>query len=97
MPYKTSSLADEDIVRIYVQGARTFDAAQAELYFNDLIRCFDLLTERPLIARKRSEFSPPVRVHFHRAHVIVYFVRAEEILIVRGLDGRQDWQELFRA
>jgi toxin ParE1/3/4 len=97
MSYRTTSLADEDIIRIYVYGERIFGTAQAELYFADLIRCFDLLAERPLIARERPELNPPVRVHFHKAHVIAYLVKADEILIVRVLDGRQDWVEYFRT
>ena len=76
MPYETTSLADEDVVRAYVYGNRMFGTAQAESYFADLIRCFDLLAEHPLLARERPEFTPPVRVHFHKAHVIAYLLIA---------------------
>jgi toxin ParE1/3/4 len=97
MPYRTTPLADTDIIDLYVYGARHFGAAQAELYFADLARCFDLLAERPLIARERRDLNPPVRVHFHHAHVIAYLVMADEILIVRVLDARQDWAEYLRS
>ena len=51
MPYETTSLADEDVIRVYVYGNRMFGTAQAESYFADLIRCFDLLAEHPLLVR----------------------------------------------
>jgi toxin ParE1/3/4 len=74
-----------------------FGVVQAEQYFVDLIGCFDLLAERPRIGRERPELNPPMRVHFHKAHIIAYHVTADEILIVRVLDGRQDWIEYLRT
>jgi toxin ParE1/3/4 len=96
MPYRTTLLADEDVIRIYVNGVRTFGTVQAEQYFANLVSCFDLLAERPLIGRERPELNPPMRVHFHKAHIIAYVVTADEILIVRVLDARQDWAEYLR-
>jgi toxin ParE1/3/4 len=95
--YKTTVLADEDLIGIYSYGARIFGAPQAERRFADLMVCFELLAERPMVARERPELSPPVRVHFHKTHVIAYLVRGDEILIVRVLDGRQDWVEYLRS
>jgi plasmid stabilization system protein ParE len=37
-----------------------------------------------------------VRVHFHKSHAIAYILDLKGILIVRVLDGRQDWAEYFR-
>ncbi len=70
--------------------------AQAERYFADLRECFDLLSEQPMVARERPELNPPVRVHCHKAHVIAYLVKQDGILIVRVLEGRQDWAEYLR-
>ena len=42
------------------------------------------------MARERSEFQPPMRLHSYRAHVIVYIVESSGILIVRVLHRRQD-------
>ena len=92
MACKTTAQADIDIISIYVQGARDFGAAQAEKYHAGLVRCFDLLSDNPLLARERSEFSPPVRLYFYEAHVIVYMQEGNDILIVRVLHGRQDWE-----
>lgn len=35
---------------------------------------------------------PPARFYFYRAHIIVYLIRDDYILIVRVLHGRQDWE-----
>ena len=50
-----------------------------------------------MAGRERPELSPPVRVHFHKAHVIAYLVQSDGILIVRVLDARQDWVTDLRS
>jgi toxin ParE1/3/4 len=97
MHYRTTALADEDIIELYATGARRFGVAQAERYFTDLVSCFGLLAANKLLARERGEFTPPVRVHFHNSHVIVYLAQDDGILIIRVLDGRQNWEEYLRS
>ena len=65
--------------------------------FAGLQQCFELLADQPLLARERKELTPPIRIHVHRAHVVAYVVRADDVLIVRVLDGRQNWPELLQA
>jgi len=57
-----------------------------------LVAVFDLLADNPKIARERTEFNPPVRLHSYQAHLIVYIENADEILVIRVLHRRQDWQ-----
>ncbi|MFT3967865.1 MAG: type II toxin-antitoxin system RelE/ParE family toxin, partial [Sphingobium sp.] len=84
MTYRLSREADEDIVRIYVEGARLFGCAQAESYHQELKSLFELLAANPRMARERSEIVPPVRIHPYKAHLIVYVVDAsDDILIIR--------------
>ncbi|MGF7210838.1 toxin ParE1/3/4 [Skermanella aerolata] len=92
MNFKTTQKADEDIIAIYVYGAQEFGTAQAERYHAGLITSFEFLAEHPFAARERTEFNPPVRFHFYEAHVVVYVVTDEHVLIVRVLHGRQDWE-----
>lgn len=92
MNYKTTQKADEDIIGIYVYGAQQFGTAQAERYHAGLVECFEFLAEHPFAARERTEFNPSVRFHFYKAHVVVYVVTDEHLLIVRVLHGRQDWE-----
>jgi toxin ParE1/3/4 len=92
MIYRTTRRADQDIIDIYVHGAGEFGVDQAERYHEGLISVFDLLAENPLLARERTEFNPPVRLHPYQAHMIAYVIRDDGILIIRVLHGRQDWE-----
>ncbi len=92
MAYRTTIEADEDIVRIYVQGVTNFGAGQADAYFEGLFETFEILAVNPQMARERSELSPPVRIHPYGSHVVAYMIEGEDILIVRVLHGSQDWE-----
>jgi toxin ParE1/3/4 len=61
--YTTTRQADQDIIDIYMRGAADFGVDQAERYHNGLAAVFDRLTGNPNMARKRMEFTPPVRLH----------------------------------
>ncbi len=89
---RTTRQCDIDIINIYGYGVTAFGVAQAERYHEGLMASFDLLTRHPRMARERSEFTPPVRLHPYRSHMIVYLATAGDVLIVRVLHGRQDWE-----
>jgi toxin ParE1/3/4 len=92
-PYApTREAAEEDIISIYVYDAQKFGTAQAERDHDGLIKCFSFIADHPYAARERTEFTPPVRLHFYVSHVTVYIARDDHILIVRVLHGRQDWE-----
>ncbi|PPJ47297.1 type II toxin-antitoxin system RelE/ParE family toxin [Rhizobium sp. KAs_5_22] len=95
MTYRTTVEADRDIIEIYVLGAQQFGVAQSERYVDELFDSFELLAENPQMARERRELNPPMRLYPYHAHLIAYLVRDGDILIVRVLHGRQDWQGLF--
>jgi len=90
MLYKTTPEADNDLIGIYIRGFKKFGERQAEKYFSELENCFQILSETPLICRERTEFTPPVRIHHHGRHLIVYIIRGDLILIVRVLHDRMD-------
>jgi toxin ParE1/3/4 len=48
--------------------------------------------DRDIIGISRNGASPPVRLHPYRSHMIVYLLREDDILIVRILHGRQEWE-----
>ena len=91
MPYRLSERADQDVEDIAVFTIRTFGVQQAQKYHEGLKRSFEFLSENPLAARQRKTFSPPVRIHPSGAHVIVYVIDAEGVLIIRVLGASQDW------
>ena len=90
MSYKTTPEADNDLIGIYVHGFKYFGEEQAEKYFSELEDRFQLLSETPLICRERTEFIPPVRIHHHGRHLIIYVIRGDLILIVRVLHDSMD-------
>lgn len=51
-----------------------------------------LLSENPLLYRERDGFNPPVRIGYHRKHLIIYTIEYDYILIVRILHGYMDVQ-----
>ena len=90
--YRLSRRAEEDLIQIYVAGVLDFGVAQAEAYQDGLEAAFDLIAGYPEIARERREFTPPVRVHRFRSHVVIYLVDAEGPFVVRVRHGREDWE-----
>ena len=68
-----------------------FGEAQADAYFSGLQTTFEFLAENPRAARERIEFRQSVRVYPYQAHVLVYLLEGNDILIVRIRHGREDW------
>ena len=93
MRYRLSEKAAQDVTDVYVYGARQFGTAQAERYYQRIERLLHFLADNPLLARERLEFSPPVRIHPIEAHIIVYVLDDEGLLVLRILGGRQNWEQ----
>lgn len=92
MSYRLSEQAEEDVVRVYVQGTELFGVQQAVRYHRRLRATFELLAANPRMARERAEYDPPVRIHPVGSHVVVYVVDdRDEVLILRIRHGREDW------
>ena len=95
MAWRTSAAADEDIAGIEVYGTVTFGRQQAAQYVDDLFATLDVIATVPRIARERSEIRSRARLYPFRAHNIFYVVDGRDILILRVLGHRQDWQNLL--
>ncbi|MCI5047834.1 MAG: type II toxin-antitoxin system RelE/ParE family toxin [Aquisalinus sp.] len=92
MPYVLSKRAEEDVINIYAKGTALFGLEQAESYFAALMGTFDILGAYPMIARERREIDPPVRIHPHGAHIIVYTISEDGgTHILRVRHGRENW------
>ncbi|MBU2862723.1 type II toxin-antitoxin system RelE/ParE family toxin [Reinekea forsetii] len=93
MNYALSNKAEIDIIRIFVDGTRSFGAKQAEKYHVELEATFLFLAENPLVNREQKELEPPVRIHPFQSHLIAYIVTThDEIFIVRILHKHEDWR-----
>lgn len=59
-------------------------------YIDDLEATFQLLASSPFLSRERTEFNPPVRIHPHAHHLIIYLQTDYGIDIVRVLHENMD-------
>lgn len=85
MAYKISKEAVKDLTDIGKYTEQVWGKAQRRRYLSLLEKKFNAVSERPLQNRERFEFHPPVRIQHFLAHLIVYLVITDGILIVRVL------------
>lgn len=88
--YQLQPAAEQDLEGIWLYSVNRWGVPQADAYIDDLDECFHLLAEEPQLAPVRREFTPPVHIHSHRQHLIVYTLneqisKAQGIVIVRVL------------
>jgi len=88
--YRLSLAARRDLRAIYADSEATFGEAQADRYIAGLRFTLNFLADNPRAARERSEFAPPMRVHRYGAHVVIYILDDEGVLVVRVRHGRED-------
>jgi toxin ParE1/3/4 len=96
-PYRLAPRALDDLDDIWRYTAETWSVPQADRYIDDLARVFQTIAALPTLARERMEFDPPVRIHTHESHLIVYLLTADHVAILRLLGGRQDWVSILNA
>ena len=89
--------AEADLEDIWHYGAAEWSPEQADRYIDGLVAVFDLLRSMPRIARERTEFTPPVRIHPTGSHLVIYRIAAPHLEILRVVGGRQNWQNLLEA
>jgi toxin ParE1/3/4 len=94
MQIKKTILADEDLIDIYLYGCQNFGETKAEKYHAELHQAFVFLADNPFVSNERYEFDPPVRIHPHGKHLIVYTVEDSFILVIRVLHQRMDLNRL---
>ncbi len=95
--YLLSPAALDDLDDAWRYTAENWSLDQADAYIDGLVEVFDAIVAMPNIARERPEFSPPVHIHSHQSHLVVYTAERDQIVILRVLGGQQDWQEILRA
>lgn len=94
MSYRLSNKAEEDIINIYLEGARQFGVQQADRYHRQLEETFRFLSDHPKAAHPRFELTPPARIHPHQSHLIVYTMdEMRDIFIIRIRHSHEEWLE----
>lgn len=95
--YGLTPAAEADLEGIWRYTAESWSVRQADEYIGGLVKSFALIASMPTMARERAEFDPPVRIHVHDRHLIVYVLEGEGVAILRVLGGRQDWVAILNA
>jgi len=95
--YRIARAAQEELDEIWLYSARQWSNEQADRYLDGLYDCFDLLQRHPLLAREWTAIDPPVRLHPHRSHLIVYRIQDKTLVIVRVLHLKSDWQATLES
>ncbi len=95
--YRLAPQALADLDDIWRYTAETWSIAQADRYIDGLVEIFEAIAVTPTLAHERTEFSPPVRIHVHQSHLIVYRIADGHVAILRLLGGRQDWLSILHA
>ena len=91
MPRATKQVqAEQDLLDIWMYTFSEWGEQQADNYLDELDTAIQLLAEQPLMCRERLEFAPPVRIHRHAHHLVVYLALDDGINIVRVLHESMD-------
>lgn len=54
---------------------------------------FNAVSKRPLQNRERFEFNPPIRIQHFQAHLIIYPVITDGVLIIRVLHNNMSIED----
>ena len=90
MEIRFTEFAREDIIDSYVYGLARFGQHQADAYEAAIRQVISLIGDNPGLAAERPEFNPPVRIHHHARHYIVYTVATDHVLVLRVLRDEMD-------
>jgi len=74
--YKLTPEALSDLEDIWNYTAENWGVDQAVTYIDGLNSTFMLLADSPEMSRVRTELSPPVHIHTHEKHMIVYLTKS---------------------
>jgi toxin ParE1/3/4 len=84
-------LAQDDLRSILREGIRLFGEQQARRYLEQLGKELRFIADFPEAVRLRDEFYRPVRVHRFNAHVIIFDIVENEVVVARIRHGHEDW------
>lgn len=89
--YLLSRKADEDLDEIADYSLEKWGEALTKKYLVELIDCLEKIAKMPDIGRDASEFLPNLRRFNYKSHSIFFMTTDTEILIVRILGKKQDF------
>jgi toxin ParE1/3/4 len=95
--YELTPKALADLDDVWRYSADIWSVDQADRYIDEIAQAFETLVRMPGLARERSEFQPPVRIHVHGQHLIIYLWDTDLVKVIRVLGGKQNWRGILDA
>jgi toxin ParE1/3/4 len=92
--YKLTEDAKKDLLRIYRYGVNEFGVAQADLYYDVLIRHFEKIAENPYLYQSVDHIRKGYRRSVCGVDSIFYRV-VDDVIEIIGIISRQDFDNLL--
>ncbi|MGA9589068.1 MAG: type II toxin-antitoxin system RelE/ParE family toxin [Salegentibacter sp.] len=92
--YKISNQAKEDLIRIHQYGLKRFGMDQADKYFNNFFRYFDIIAENPFSFESVGFIKEGYRRCACGADSIYYRIN-ENVVEIMAIVGSQDLDNIF--
>lgn len=89
--YRISTIAKQDLIRIYHYGVMKFGVQQADNYFNAFFDCFKLIAQQPFSFEAVDYIKPGYRRCICVADSIYYRI-VENTVEIMTIIGRQDFK-----
>ena len=93
--YSFSSRAILDTEALYAASLAQFGQRAADRYFAIMLDAAQFASDHPLAAPERVDCLIPVRVRYFGAHLLVYRLAGDDVVIVRVFHQSQDWIDLL--
>lgn len=91
LSYKLTTIAEDDIIRIYDYGVYRFGIPQAESYYDKLYEYFDAIARNPYSFQAADDIKSGYRKCVCGSDVIYYRIMTDYIEI-STIIGSQDFQ-----
>lgn len=87
-------LAEQDLDNIWLYSFQNWGEVQADSHFDHLSKAIELPGKTPLMCRERRGFTPPVHIHHHPSHLIIYVATEGGMDVVRVVHESMDIETL---
>lgn len=87
--------AEDDLRDIWTYTVQAWSETQAANYLSGLDAALRLLAEFPEMARLRMEFTPPIRLHPYREHLVVFVATQDTLDVLRVIHRKAHWAGLL--
>jgi len=87
--------AEADLDEVWIYTVETWSVAQAKAYLIGLGASLELIADFPDLARLRLEFTPAVRIHPYKKHLIIYQSDDTAIDVVRIVHSMANWSDFL--